>query len=38
MLAIFYRIIECVDGEQGLCLIPYRMATAIKQWLLTRIF
>lgn len=31
---VLYRTLECVDGEYGLHLIPYRLAQRWKVWLL----
>jgi len=32
---LLYKLIEHVDGEYGLKLIPYNIAEKIKVWLLT---
>lgn len=37
MLNILYTIIEHIDGEKGLAILPYKLAQRVKVWLLINI-
>ena len=37
MLALMYRVIEQIDGERFIHLMPYRWATMVKLWILDRL-
>jgi hypothetical protein len=34
---VIYRLMERIDGERGVCIVPYRIAEYVKLWALTLI-